>query len=47
MASYLAPQPGITPTPPTLEGEVLSTGPPVKSLCTFMGHKVDYDLTMT
>ena len=28
-----APQPGIEPTAPTLEGEVLTTGPPAKSLC--------------
>ena len=28
----LAPQPGITPSPPALEGEVLTTGPPGKSL---------------
>ena len=27
----LAPQPGIEPTPPALEGEVLTTGPPEKS----------------
>ena len=27
----LAPQSGIKPTPPTLEGEVLTTGPPGKS----------------
>ena len=27
----LAPQPGIEPTPPTLEGEVSTTGPPGKS----------------
>ena len=27
----LAPQPGIKPTPPELEGEVLPTGPPGKS----------------
>ena len=29
----LAPQPGIEPAPPALEGEVLTTGPPGKSLC--------------
>ena len=29
----LAPQPGIETTPPVLEGEVLATGPPGKSLC--------------
>ena len=29
----LAPQPGIEPTPPTLEGEVLTTGPAGRSLC--------------
>ena len=28
----LAFQPGIEPTPPTLKGEVLTTGPPGKSL---------------
>ena len=28
----LAPPPGIEPTPPALEGEVLTTGPPGKSL---------------
>ena len=28
----LAPQPGIEPAPPVLEGEVLTTGPPGKSL---------------
>ena len=28
----LAPRPGIEPTPPALEGEVLTTGPPGKSL---------------
>ena len=28
----LAPQPGIEPTPSTLEGEGLTTGPPGKSL---------------
>ena len=28
----LAPRPGIEPTPPALEGEVLTTGPPEKSL---------------
>ena len=28
----LAPQPGIEPAPPVLEGKVLTTGPPVKSL---------------
>ena len=27
----LAPRPGIEPTPPALEGEVLTTGPPGKS----------------
>ena len=29
----LAPGPGIKPAPPALEGEVLTTGPPGKSLC--------------
>ena len=28
----LAPQPGIKPTPPALQGKVLTTGPPEKSL---------------
>ena len=28
----LVPQPGIEPRPPALEGEVLTTGPPGKSL---------------
>ena len=28
----LAPQPGIEPSPPALEGKVLTTGPPGKSL---------------
>ena len=28
----LAPPPGIEPSPPALEGEVLTTGPPGKSL---------------
>ena len=28
----LAPQPGIEPAPPALEGKVLTTGPPEKSL---------------
>ena len=28
----LAPRPGIEPTPPALEGEVLTTGPPGRSL---------------
>ena len=31
----LAPRPGIKPAPPTLEGEVFTTGPPGKSL---LGH---------
>ena len=29
----LAPQTGIEPIPPALEGEVLTTGPPGKPLC--------------
>ena len=29
----LSPQPGIKPVPPTLEGKVLTTGPPGKSPC--------------
>ena len=32
----LAPQPGIEPTPSALEGEVLTTGPPGKSLLFFL-----------
>ena len=32
---WLAPQPGIKPTPPELEGEVLTPGPPGKSLSFF------------
>ena len=28
----LAPRPGIEPAPPALEGEVITTGPPGKSL---------------
>ena len=31
VCEILVPQPGIKPTPPALEGEVLSTGPPWKS----------------
>ena len=27
----LAPQPGIEPSPPTMEGKVITTGPPGKS----------------
>ena len=32
----LAPRPGNEPTPPALEGEVLTTGPPGKSQCSFL-----------
>ena len=32
----LAPQPGIEPTPPALEGEVLTTGPPGKVPSSFL-----------
>ena len=32
----LARQPGIEPATPTLEGEVLTTGPPGKSLCGYI-----------
>jgi len=32
VCGILAPQPGIEPTPPALEGEVLTTGPLGKSL---------------
>ena len=35
----LAPQPGTEPTPPALEGEVLTTGPPRKPC-----HHGDFDL---
>ena len=31
VCGILAPQPGIEPAPPTLEGEDLTTGPPGKS----------------
>ena len=31
----LAPRPGIEPAPPALEGDILSTGPPGKSLFLF------------
>ena len=34
----LAPQPGIEPTPPALEGEVLTTGPLGKSLSQCWPH---------
>ena len=34
----LAPQQGIEPTPPALEGEVLTTGPPGKSLVLFFNY---------
>ena len=33
VCGILAPQPGIEPTASALEGKVLTTGPPVKSLC--------------
>ena len=33
VCGILAPQPGIEPAPPALEDEVLTTGPPGKSLC--------------
>ena len=32
----LAPRPRIKPAPPALEGEVLTTGPPGKSLCSLL-----------
>ena len=32
----LTPQPGIKPTPPALEGKVLTTGPPGKSQSPFL-----------
>ena len=34
-SGILAPQPGIEPAPAALEGEVLTTGPPGKSLWAF------------
>ena len=36
VCGILAPRPGIEPTAPALAGEVLTTGPPGKSLQTFM-----------
>ena len=36
----LAPQPGIEPTSPVMEGEVLTTGPPGKSLSLGFGTSV-------
>ena len=30
--TFLVPRPGIRPVPPTLESDVLTTGPPGKSL---------------
>ena len=40
----LAPQPGIEPAPPALEGKVLTTGLPRKSLITarFIGNLEKY-----
>ena len=40
VCEFLAPQPGIKPTPHELEGEVFTTGPPGKSLgtCIFILH---------
>ena len=35
----LAPRPEIEPTPPALEGEVLTTGPPGKSLLVYFLNK--------
>ena len=32
----LVPRPGIEPTPPKLESEILTTGPPEKSLNLFL-----------
>ena len=40
----LAPQPGIEPAPPALEGEVLTTGPPRKSLESHFNCQVFLDL---
>ena len=40
----LAPQPGIKPSPPALEGEVLTTGPPGKSpRLTFLIKEIIYN----
>ena len=38
----LAPQPGIEPAPPALEGEVLTTGPPGKSLRVFIMNRFEF-----
>ena len=40
VCGILAPRPGIEPAPPELEGKVLATGPPGKSLtiATLGGH---------
>ena len=32
----LAPQPGIEPAPPALEGEILTAGPPGKSITSYL-----------
>ena len=34
----LAPQPGIEPVPPALEGEILTARPPGKSLISHLNH---------
>ena len=39
VGSYLAPWPGIKPTPLALEDEVLTTGPPGKSLLFVLDHE--------
>ena len=38
----LAPQPGIEPAPPALEGKVLTTGPPGNSLSFMLFHLILY-----
>ena len=37
----LVPQPGIEPTPPALEGKILTTGPPGRSL-SYMVYFLSY-----
>ena len=41
----LAPRPGIEPTPPALEGGVLTTGPPGKSH-KFLNSKCDFPVVL-
>ena len=40
VCGILAPQPGVEPTPPALEGEDLTTGPPGKSPEIFLKHLI-------